>query len=301
MNVTASVLAFIALATGAGDSAREVRVVMGTVAEIRVAGASEPDAAIAAAFDRIARTESSLSIWSKDSEISRLNGTGDAQLSELAFDAVARSIAIARDSKGAFDPTLSPEGFAGVDLDRAHRRVGLRPGLTLDLGAVAKGYAVELALEALEGKASRALVDLGTSSIALFGDALVTFEVRDPEGGDSPATFQLRRGAIGSSSRDQLGEHIRDPRAGRPADSSVKAVTIVSPSAFEADALSTAVFVLGAEEGLALTADRGAAGLVVLEENGETILVTTPGFAETYALEVREGVPTRVASTEPSR
>lgn len=287
-------VAMLAL-TGA-QSAREVRVAMGTVAEIRADGAPRPEAAIAAAFQRIAETEEALSVWREDSEIARLNRTGDAVLSELAFDAVDRTLAIARASKGALDPTLSPRGFERVELDRDGRRVRLGGGVTLDLGAVAKGYAVERALEALEGRADRALVDLGTSSIGLFGDTPVSFEVRDPAGGPPPASFRIARGAIGSSGRDQLGEHILDPRTGRRPVATLKAVTVVSASAFEADALSTAIFVLGADEGLALAARRGADGLVLVEERGEEILVTTRGFAERYALEVRDGVATRLSS-----
>jgi thiamine biosynthesis lipoprotein len=293
-------VAALAAAVSTGPSAREVRVVLGTVGEIQVSGAAEPEAAIADAFDRITETEMMLSIWRTDSEISRLNRDGEARLSEPAFAAVERALSLARDSGGAFDPTLAPRGFERIELDRRARRVRLPRGVQLDLGAVVKGYAVDRALEllqSLEPRPVRALVDLGTSSIGLFGDAPASFEVRDPDGdGPPPATFRIARGAIGSSSRDQLGEHIRDPRPGRPPKASVRAVTVVSASAFEADGLSTAVFVLGAEAGLDLVARRGAEGLALLEENGTEVLATTPGFAARYALEVREGVLTRDAS-----
>ena len=61
----------------------------------------------------------------------------------------------------------------------------------------------------------------------------------------------------------------------------------------EADALSTAVFVLGAEDGLALLARRGAAGLVLSREAGRAVIRATPGFAETRRLRAADGVTVR--------
>jgi thiamine biosynthesis lipoprotein ApbE len=66
--------------------------------------------------------------------------------------------------------------------------------------------------------------------------------------------------------------------------------TVVSKSAREADALSTAVFVLGAEEGLALLGRREVSGLVVLVEDDRRVIRTTPGFAAAHGLVVAPGV-----------
>jgi len=65
---------------------------------------------------------------------------------------------------------------------------------------------------------------------------------------------------------------------------------VVASSACEADALSTAVFVLGPEEGLALLERRGAAGFVLVRENGRRILSATRGFAESHELTLAPGV-----------
>lgn len=172
--------------------------------------------------------------------------------------------------------------------------------MKLDLGGIAKGYAVDRALAELEGSVVSALVDIGTSSIGLFGAEAVTFEIRDPAGGVSPASFRLCQGAVGSSSRDQWGDHIEDPRTGQPA-SSVSAVTVVSPSALEADALATAVFVLGVDAGLALVTSRQSDAAALVEEEQRRELWTTPGFAERYALELAEGTVIRVRSSPSSR
>jgi thiamine biosynthesis lipoprotein ApbE len=61
----------------------------------------------------------------------------------------------------------------------------------------------------------------------------------------------------------------------------------------EADALSTAVFVLGAEEGLALLARRQAAGFVLLREDGHRQIRTTPGFAAAFRLTAAPGIEVR--------
>ena len=73
-------------------------------------------------------------------------------------------------------------------------------------------------------------------------------------------------------------------------------MTIVCRSALEADALSTAVFVLGADAGLALVEARGAEGLALLPANGSYVIRATPGLVERYALEVAEGVRIELSS-----
>lgn len=263
---------------------REMRVVLGTFAEIEISGASDSAAAFGAAFERIEAVERSMSIWRDGSEVSRLNHEGEGIVSPALFDTIERVIELSRASKGAFDPTLERFGYERLRLDAATNGVTLQ-GTKLDLGAVLKGRAVDAALESLkESGVATALVDLGTSSIGVFGDEAVAFEVRDPSGGPSPASFRLREGALASSSRDQLGAHILDPRTGEAA-SGVLAVSVVARTAFEADALSTAVFVLGPAEGLELLEKRGAAGIFLVEEEDCLVLSMTPGFDRRYQLE----------------
>ncbi|MGH9319267.1 MAG: FAD:protein FMN transferase, partial [Vicinamibacteria bacterium] len=205
-----------------------MRVVMHTVAEIQVSGLEEPEAEIARAFEAIQDAESSLSIWDEDSEVSRLNERGEAALSENAFLAIRMSIEIARESGGAFDPTRVERGFDKVHLDPHSRCARLEGGVKLDLGALAKGHAADRALESLRAAgASSALVDLGTSSVALFGGEDVGFEIRNPKGGPSPASFRIRQGALGSSSEEQQRAHIVDPRTGRT-PSGILAATVVA-------------------------------------------------------------------------
>ena len=209
----------------------------------------------------------------------------------------------ARGDYGAAPRAIGPEGerrlLAAVGWRRVHlepstRRVRLEDGTALDFGGIAKGYAVDLAVAALRhAGAESGVVDLGASSLAAFGEPLEA-ALRDPEDSSRPpwGVLRVREASVSTSAGDQKPGHILDPRTGGPA-SSVLAATIVARSCIEADALSTAVFVMGAVDGLALVARRGAAGLVLVREEGKAVVRTTPGFAEAYALELGPGVEAR--------
>jgi FAD:protein FMN transferase len=302
--------------TGADVPAREARVVMGTLAEVQAAGPADPAPALTAAFAALQRVDDRMTLW-RPSELTTLNHAGRARLSSETATVLWHALEMSYATGGAFDPTVEPlvrasghlggkprrlsrcerwrllsrVGTAHVHLDPATREVRLDPGTRLDLGGIAKGYAVDLALAALrDAGARRGLVDLGGSSLGVFG-APITLAVRDPERAEAPAwaTFTLDGAALSSSGGDQRPGHILDPRTGLPARK-VLAATVVAASAMEADALSTAVFVLGPEEGLALLSRRGAAGLVVSRDQGRAVIRATPGFAQAHDLQAADGV-----------
>jgi thiamine biosynthesis lipoprotein len=298
----------------------EMRLVMGTTAELWVDGLERPAPALDAAFAVLDAVDASMSLW-KQSELAALNRSGDATVSPLLFETLRRALDVAADSGGAFDPTVEPlmraygaygesarrpsegetrrllarVGFGRVRLDAATRRVRLEPGTALDLGGIAKGYAADLALRELRrAGALRTLVDLGTSSQCVFGDAL-TLDVAHPLDPAQPAwaRFTLRDACVASSGASQRGEHILDPRNGRPPASGVLGATVVASEGAEADALSTALYVLGPEEGLRLLARRGAHGFVLMRRRGRSLMLTTPDFAERHALEAEVWVRLR--------
>jgi thiamine biosynthesis lipoprotein len=302
--------------TSAETPAREARVVMGTVAEVQAAGPADPAPALEAAHAALQRVDDRMTLW-RPSELTTLNHAGRARLSSDTATVLWHALEMSYATGGAFDPTVEPlvraaghlggkprrlsrcerwrllsrVGTAHVHLDPATREVRLDPGTRLDLGGIAKGYAVDLALDALRGAgARRGLVDLGGSSVGVFG-APATMDVRDPERPEAPpwATFTLDGAALSSSGGDQRPGHILDPRTGLPARK-VLAATVVAASAMEADALSTAVFVLGPDEGLALLTRRGAAGLVLLRDQGHAVIRATPGFAQAHDLRAADGV-----------
>ncbi len=322
VGLLAGAAALAALAPGQPPArpAREVRVLMGTTAEVQALAPGDAQAALEQAFAALAVVDDALSLW-KPSELSALNEAGSAVVSEALLATLQVALDVARASGGAYDPTVEPlvrasgglggprrrlgdaerrallarVGHARVELDLAARRVTLRGGARLDLGGVAKGYAVDLAVAALRARGATAgLVDLGRSSVAAFGQPL-TLDVADPEDERRPpwATLELAEAALSSSSGAQQPGHILDPRSGRPARH-LLGVTVVAASAAEADALSTAVFVLGPETGLRLLRERGADGLLLLREaRGRRLALLTPGFRDRHELRLAPGVVAR--------
>jgi len=307
--------------------AREVRLVMGTTAEIEVSGVADPAAALGAAFAALERVDESMSLW-RPSELARLNAAGEAAVSADLLAVLARALEVAEASGGAFDPTVEPlvraagqlgeparqldpsarrallgrVGAAKVRLDARSGRVTLEGGARLDLGAIAKGYAVDLALQALRAAGARAaVVDLGGSSVAAFG-APVEVAIADPAGRAAPpwGAIVLDGAALGTSGAGERGAHVLDPRTGAPARR-VLSATVVGASAMEADALSTAAFVLGAEEGLALVERRGAEGFVLLREGGRRVLRATAGFGHAARLRTASGVEVITRAAPPPR
>ena len=313
----ARLLAIVPAAGAGAPPCRELRLVMGTTAELRVSGLANPRAALDAGFEALARTDERLSLW-KPSELQRLDDAGAGVLSAQGFRVLRHALEIAAASGGAFDPTVEPlvraaggfgdppralsaeerrallarVGHARVRIDAATRGVRLG-GTRVVLDGIAKGDAADEALAALRRAGARSgLVDLGGSSLAAFGEPLFV-ELRDPAGRGRPwAAFRAAEASVSSSGDDQKPGHILDPRSGRPA-SAVLQATVVASKGIEADALSTALFVLGAEAGLALVARRGAHGLVLLEVAGRRVVRTTPGFAARFALRAAPGVEVR--------
>lgn len=304
---------------GAGvEDAREVRVVMGTTAEVQVGGLADPAPVLDAAFAALTRVDDTMSLW-KESELTRLNDNGHGRASTDLLAVLRHALDVARASGGAFDPTIEPlvraagglgaprrrlraserraliarVGFSRVQIDLETSEVTLAPGTRLDFGGIAKGHAADLALEALRrAGATRGLVNLGQSSIGAFGEELA-IDARNPERRGAPpwASFRVTDGAVSTSGGDQQPGHILDPKTGRPAGG-VLAATVVARTGIEADALSTAVYVLGAEKGLRLLEQRGAGGFVLERQNGQRTLRATRGFARAYGLITTSGVRT---------
>jgi len=157
-------------------------------------------------------------------------------------------------------------GLGFVEFDEAGRRVRFtRPGVELNLGAIGKGWAIDRAVAALRmAGVPSLLVHGGQSSVravgvqgpALPGRHGWPVGLRHPlRPGQRLATISLDDRALGTSGsgtqffvdRGRKLGHILDPRTGEPATAGVIAATVVAPEAADADALSTALYVLGPE------------------------------------------------------
>jgi len=279
------------------------RILMGTFARVVVIAKDERSAraCINAAFEVQERVESLMSYHREDSELNRVNRLAVEKavpVNPMTFEVLRQAVRFSRLSEGAFDVTVGPL----VDLWRqagqtnarpseealaeARRKVGFEKlildeqgmtvrfaeeGMRIDLGGIAKGYAVDKSVEAMQKRgALGGMVDLG-GNIRCFGQAPRGQEkwriaLQDPN--VAPDEFgtakyllvlNLGRESVATSGdyrrftvvQGQKQSHILDAQTGKGARKLVS-VTIIAPDATSADALSTAVSVLGAQAGLAL-------------------------------------------------
>ena len=227
------------------------------------------------ALAEIEAWDGALSLFRRDSRLSHINrnaAQAPVRVDPLTLDLIEAALDVARASQGAFDPTVAPlmraRGFHhdgsgagdpgaigadGVEVDRdAHTVRFRRPGVALDLGGIAKGFAIDQAVAILrEGGVHTALLHGGTSTIYALGapPGEDGWRIRVAHAVTEPVV-ELRDGAMSVSSPsgrtiDDEGErqgHVLDPRTGHSAGATV-AVTIAD-SARDADAWSTALLVL---------------------------------------------------------
>ncbi|HEU4941785.1 MAG TPA: FAD:protein FMN transferase, partial [Gaiellaceae bacterium] len=161
----------------------------------------------------------------------------------------------------------------GVHVDAAASTIDLEPGVRLDLGGIAKGYAADRAAAILAG-AGACLVDAGGDVVAHGRPWPVGVET-----GDGTLTLEVAAGAIATSGRDRrrwtrAGEeqhHLIDPATGRPADGDLLRVTVVASTAAEAEVLAKTLFLAGAAGALE-EAERDAIPAVLVTLDGRTLL-----------------------------
>ncbi len=270
-----------------------------TIEVVDPVAAESRAAAVARAYGWFREAEQRCSRFDPGSELSRLSATvGVAvEVSPLLFRVIEFALGLARESGGAFDPTVGAamerKGFdehyetgarvraegaeAGathrdVVLDRAHRTVTLLRPAVLDLGAVAKGFAIDLAAEELRWFRNYA-INAGGDIFARGTNAAGgpwRIGIRHPRGPETLIeTLEITGGAVCTSGDyerpapgAEAGHHILRPGSGESAGE-VASVTVVAPAAMLADGLATAAFVLGPVAGIALLEREGVDGLIV--------------------------------------
>ena len=266
-------------------------------------------AAIDSVMAEMHRIDSAMSPHKADSELSRINrdaGTGPVALSDEMTGLLDRAEAFARLSGGAFDITYAAVGhlydyrarvkpseaalasakeavgWRHLVLDRQARTVRFaRPGMRIDLGGFAKGYAVDNATRILRASGvAHAMVSAGGDS-RVIGDRRGrpwSIGVRDPRrgSGEMVAVLPLVDVSISTSGDyeryfDEGGErfhHLIDPATGR-SPRGVHSVTVLGEDGLTCEALSKTVFVLGADQGLALLATQPGVDAVVVDADGK--------------------------------
>jgi thiamine biosynthesis lipoprotein len=280
---------------------------MGTVVTIQVVGHGadqrerlEREEGVARAFEWFHQIERDCTRFDERSEVRQLSThIGESvKVSAMLFEAVRFALAVAEESGGAFDPTvghhMEERGFnrehrsgqlvrtlgahadavsyRDVQLDPARQTITLLRPLVLDLGAVAKGLAIDMAareLEPFENFAIDAGGDLYLGGCNADGKPW-SVGIRHPrDEHELIETLRVSDVAVCTSGdyerrspSGHAGHHILDPRTGASATAAAS-VTVLASSAMVADALATAAFVLGPAEGLQLLERHGADGLIV--------------------------------------
>jgi thiamine biosynthesis lipoprotein len=243
----------------------------------------------------------------------RTAGSAPVHLSDPLFAVIKAALEVGDRSGGAFDVTVGPAmqlwgfrthqphvpsdaelaalrgrvDFRNVILDDAARTMRFaRDGVEVDLGGIAKGFAVELAAGALRRRGLAGYIDAGGNQYMLGlppGKQAWTVGVRDPDyPGNVLATLELPEGSVSTSAENanyltvggKRYGHILDPRTLRPSESGALSVTLYSRDATIADAVSTAAFVLGPQRGLALIDSfPGMMGLITYRKPDGSIAV----------------------------
>jgi thiamine biosynthesis lipoprotein len=284
--------------------------VMGTAIAVELWSetAAAGEAAIDAVMAEMHRIDRTMSPHKDDSELTRINrgaAAAPVRLSDEMTSLLTRAESFARLTGGAFDITYAavgqlydyragtkptPEalaracravGWRFLALDRGARTVRFtRPGMRIDLGGFAKGYAVDNATRILRALGIRhAMVSAGGDS-RVIGDKRGrpwTIGIRDPRGGpaDVVAVLPLEDTSISTSGDyeryfDAGGErfhHLIDPATGR-SPASVRSVTVLAEDGLTSEALSKAVFVLGTARGLALIDSFPGVDAIVVDAAG---------------------------------
>jgi thiamine biosynthesis lipoprotein len=259
---------------------------MGTVVSIEV---DAPEPVVERAFGWFREVEAHCSRFDAASELRQLAIGKTTAASPILFEAVRFALLVAEETDGAFDPTVggrmaargfnrhyvtrqtspAPDSdkasFRDVEIDTDQRTILLRRPLTLDLGAVAKGLAVDAAARELQPFRNFA-IDAGGD--LYFGGCNAQGEpwragIRHPQLRDELIDrIRISDRAVCTSGSYERGEHIIDARSSETAHA-VASATVVAPSAMLADALATAAFVLGPEQGISLLTRMGVEGLIV--------------------------------------
>lgn len=277
---------------------------MDTLITIEVVNARSPSECtdrVQRAFGWFAHVEKLCSRFDANSELSRLSKSlsqKPTNVSPLLFELISFACAVARISEGAFDPTIGrameASGFnrnyltgeqaiseltttaqctyRDVVLDPNNRTVTLLAPLVLDLGAVAKGFAIDLAAEELSPY-QNFVINAGGDILARGqhpSGAPWRIGIRHPrEPHRAIDTLAVSDAAVCTSGDYERprpdgrpGHHLLDPHTRQPVDD-VASVTVIAPSAMLADALSTAAFVLRPDRGIALLESQNVEGLIV--------------------------------------
>jgi len=263
--------------------------------------------------------EQTLSRFLPESELSRLNrqaGSSTA-VSDLLYHVLATALTAAQATQGVYDPAMLDQlvqlgydrsfddlpavrspflfpgepggGWRGIRVNPLSQYVILPAGIKLDFGGIAKGMAVDAALEQLHlSGVNSALVNAG-GDLAVLGlpPAAEHWQIAVP-GWERFWTIPLRQGAVATSGvahrhwwqGQTLRHHLLDPRTGLPAQSDLWSVTVVTDRCEQAEVAAKVAFILGSQQGADFLRRHRIAGLLVREDGTWETVEPWPARAE---------------------
>lgn len=302
---------------------------MGTIITVFFWTDDEAKAAKAAqaVFDEMKRLDAVMTTWTPDSEVSRVNaaaGVRPVRVSDETFTVIARAQDVAKKTRGVFDITigafrglwkfdedmdgtlpdpaevrrrLSRVGYKHLVLDPKKKTVFLaKKGMSITLGGIAKGYAVDrcVALLHQQGFTNFMIQAGGDMYVAgKKGAAPWVVGIRDPRGAPDAmfALAPVEDHSFSTSGDYERGfvkdgvryHHILDPRTGHPARGS-RSVTIRAKDAFTADAWSKVLFILGPEKSRALMKREKLTDFEAVWVDADNAIHKTPGLEGTLRI-----------------
>ena len=313
--------------TGRGSIYRQSKALMDTYVTITVVSTSKDRAekAVKDAFSAIERFGDLINFFSTGSELSKINrnsGVTPVKVSPLTLDVVKKSLYVARQSGGAFDPTIGPEiqmwdfhkkirptdaaikkklplvDYRNVIVDSKRSTVFLKKkGMMLDLGGIAKGYGADLAVETLKRDGIRAGIVAVAGDIKTFGlkpdGSPWNIGIENPRQKNASdeimATVRLSDKAISTSGDYQRYFILGGRRYHHLLDPKTgypamycRSVSVIADRGVFTDSFATAVFILGPEKGMKLLKELGMDGVMV---DTEGHLHITPGLKGKVTIE----------------
>lgn len=317
-------------------SERQVQVIMGTLVEVQLPHSEEtynsPSFAMKAAFDAVREVDRKMSVYKPDSEISGVNqnaGRGFSPVSPETYFVLREALRMGQLTEGCFDITAGPLaelwGFHREELgpgpipqpwvieevrsrvghcmalleDRSYSVALQKEGAKIDLGGIAKGFAIDRAIETLRDYGiQNTLVSAGGDLFCLGKPTphrLWRIGLKHPlKKNDIIAKLNLSNQAVATSGtyanffleRRKRWGHIIDPRTGYAVQTSLLSVTVVASQCWLADALATAFIVSGKEKAMDIVGRLKDVEVVFVEEKGGKIDVSyTKGLQDRIFLE----------------
>ena len=296
------------------------QVAMGTVIEITLIGDDEEaiNKAALQAFQEIKRIETLMSPWLDSSDVTRINrsaGKERVKVSPETFEVIQKAQEISELSEGGFDITVGPltelwrkarekkippsieevkeklglVNFKNIETDQEGKVFLKKKGMAIDLGGIAKGYAVDRAFEFLKSLRYKNLIVNAGGDLRVGGfknNQLWSIGIQNPrESQKILARISVSNTALATSGdyekffiyQGKRYHHIFNPKDGFPTEG-CQSVTIITKDCITADGLATAVFVLGAEKGYSLCQKLEGVDCLIVDQEGKTIF--SPGLKD---------------------